>query len=110
MIPFGKRPRTLPSVLSQEEVVRLLAATPAGRVSTLKSLEHGRNTQIEVCFEFVSTLLDDLAAALDGASLRRHVRDPVRPRRKSVKLPASPLGSQSQTRLIHRVAKARAGH
>jgi site-specific recombinase XerD len=31
LIPFGKRPRTLPSVLAPEEVVRLFNAAPAGR-------------------------------------------------------------------------------
>ena len=30
LIPYGKRPRTLPSVLAPEEVVRLFEATPAG--------------------------------------------------------------------------------
>ncbi len=31
LIPYGKRPRTLPSVLAPEEVVRLFDAAPAGR-------------------------------------------------------------------------------
>jgi integrase/recombinase XerD len=31
LIPYGKRPRTLPSVLAPEEVVRLFNAAPAGR-------------------------------------------------------------------------------
>jgi len=31
LIPYGKRPRTLPSVLAPEEVVRLFDAVPAGR-------------------------------------------------------------------------------
>ena len=31
LIPFGKRPRTLPSVLAPDEVVRLFDAAPAGR-------------------------------------------------------------------------------
>jgi len=34
-IPFGKRPRTLPAVLSRDEVLRLFAACPAGRDRTL---------------------------------------------------------------------------
>jgi len=32
LIPFGKRPRTLPSVLAPDEVVRLFEALPAGRL------------------------------------------------------------------------------
>jgi integrase/recombinase XerD len=35
MIPYGKRPRTLPAVLSRDEVVRLFAALPEGRERTL---------------------------------------------------------------------------
>ena len=31
LIPYGKRPRTLPSVLAPEEVLRLFDAAPAGR-------------------------------------------------------------------------------
>src|SRR5262249_59358344 len=63
-------------------------------LAALKSIQHCRNTQIEISFEFVCTLLDDLAAALDSASLRRHVCDPVRPRRKSVKLVLNQLHVQ----------------
>jgi integrase/recombinase XerD len=35
MIPFGKRPKTLPAVLSREEVLRLFAALPDNRDRTL---------------------------------------------------------------------------
>ena len=35
MIPFGKRPKTLPAVLSREEVLRLFAALPDNRYRTL---------------------------------------------------------------------------
>jgi site-specific recombinase XerD len=35
MIPFGKRPKTLPAVLSAEEVLRLFAALPDNRYRTL---------------------------------------------------------------------------
>jgi integrase/recombinase XerD len=35
MIPFGKRPKTLPSVLSRAEVLRLFTALPEGRYRTL---------------------------------------------------------------------------
>jgi hypothetical protein len=35
MIPYGKKPRRLPAVLSREEVLRLLAALPGGRLRTL---------------------------------------------------------------------------
>jgi integrase/recombinase XerD len=35
MIPFGKRPKTLPAVLSREEVLRLFAVLPEDRYRTL---------------------------------------------------------------------------
>jgi site-specific recombinase XerD len=35
MIPYGKKPKTLPSVLSPEEVLRLVEAAPPGRDRTL---------------------------------------------------------------------------
>jgi site-specific recombinase XerD len=35
MIPYGKRPKTLPAVLSRDEVLRLFAALPEGRDRTL---------------------------------------------------------------------------
>jgi integrase/recombinase XerD len=40
MIPFGKRPRTLPAVLSRAEVLRLFAAVPEGRNRTLLRLTY----------------------------------------------------------------------
>jgi integrase/recombinase XerD len=35
MVPYGKRPKTLPAVLSREEVLRLFAALPHTRLRTL---------------------------------------------------------------------------
>lgn len=35
MVPFGKRPKTLPAVLSRDEVLRLFAALPEGRLRPL---------------------------------------------------------------------------
>ncbi len=35
MIPYGKRPKTLPSVLSRPEVLRLFEALPPGRLRTM---------------------------------------------------------------------------
>ena len=39
-IPYGKRPKTLPSVLAPEEVVRLLAATRPGRERLLAQVAY----------------------------------------------------------------------
>jgi site-specific recombinase XerD len=40
-IPFGKRPRTLPTVLSPHEVLALLDAAPCGRDRLLLQLAYG---------------------------------------------------------------------
>jgi site-specific recombinase XerD len=47
LIPFGKKPRTIPSVLSQEEVVRLLDAAPAGRDRVLLQVAYGCGLRLE---------------------------------------------------------------
>ena len=41
LIPFGKRPKSLPSVLSQEEVLRLLNAARPGRDRLLLQIAYG---------------------------------------------------------------------
>src|SRR5271156_5579937 len=43
MIPFGKRPKTLPCVLSPEEVARLLEAAPPGRDYVLLETTYARS-------------------------------------------------------------------
>jgi integrase/recombinase XerD len=40
-IPFGKRPKTLPSVLSPDEVLRLLNSAPPGRDRVLLQVAYG---------------------------------------------------------------------
>lgn len=40
MIPYGKRPKTLPAVLSRDEVLRLFAAAPEGRERMLLRLTY----------------------------------------------------------------------
>jgi site-specific recombinase XerD len=67
MIPFGKKPRTLPSVLSQEEVVRLLAATPAGRDRVLLQVAYGCGLRLE-------ELLHLRVRDIDSARMVLHVR------------------------------------
>jgi site-specific recombinase XerD len=46
-IPFGKKPKTIPSVLSQGEVVRLLGAAPAGRDRVLLQVAYGCGLRLE---------------------------------------------------------------
>jgi integrase/recombinase XerD len=46
-IPFAKKPRTIPSVLSQEEVVRLLEAAPAGRDRVLLQVAYGCGLRLD---------------------------------------------------------------
>jgi hypothetical protein len=41
VIPFGKRPKTLPSVLSPDEVLRLLNTAPPGRDRVLLQVAYG---------------------------------------------------------------------
>jgi integrase len=41
LIPFGKRPKTLPSVLSPDEVLRLLNTAPPGRDRVLLQVAYG---------------------------------------------------------------------
>jgi integrase/recombinase XerD len=46
MIPFGKRPKTLPAVLSRAEVLRLFAALPDNRYRTLVRLTYACGLRI----------------------------------------------------------------
>jgi integrase len=41
LIPYGKRPKTLPAVLSAAEVQRLLDAAPSGRARVLLQVAYG---------------------------------------------------------------------
>src|SRR5262245_16758197 len=49
LIPFGKRPKKLPSVLSQAEVLRLLDAAPADRERVLLQVAYGCGLRLANC-------------------------------------------------------------
>lgn len=66
-LPFAKRPRTLPSVLSPEEVVRLLAAALAGRDRTLLDVAYS-------CGLRLKELLGLQVSDIDSARMVLHIR------------------------------------
>jgi integrase/recombinase XerD len=66
-IPFGKKPKTLPSVLSPDEVLRLLEAAPAGRDRLLVQVAYG-------CGLRLSELLHLQVGDIDSARMVIHVR------------------------------------
>jgi integrase/recombinase XerD len=66
-LPFAKRPRTLPVVLSPEEVVRLLAAALAGRDRTLLDVAYS-------CGLRLKELLGLRVADIDSARMVLHIR------------------------------------
>lgn len=66
-IPFGKKPKTLRTVLSQEEVVRLLDAAPAGRDRVLLQVAYGCGLRLE-------ELLHLQVRDIDSARMIIHVR------------------------------------
>jgi site-specific recombinase XerD len=65
-IPYGKKPRSLPSVLSQEEVVRLLDAA-AGRERVLLQVAYGCGLRLE-------ELLHLRVGDIDSSRMIVHVR------------------------------------
>ena len=67
LIPFGKRPKTLPSVLSPAEVLRLLDAAPAGRDRVLLQVAYG-------CGLRLSELLHLQVRDIDSARMVLHIR------------------------------------
>jgi integrase/recombinase XerD len=67
LIPFGKRPKTLPSVLSPAEVLRLLDAAEPGRERLLLQVAYG-------CGLRLSELLHLQVADIDSARMVIHVR------------------------------------
>jgi site-specific recombinase XerD len=67
LIPYGKRPRTLPSVLSPAEVLRLFDAAPPGRVRL-------RLQVLYACGLRLGELLHLQVADLDSARRVVHVR------------------------------------
>lgn len=66
-IPFGRRPKTLPCVLSPEEVARLLDAAPAGRARVLLQTTYG-------CGLRLSEVLHLQVTDLDSARMVVHIR------------------------------------
>lgn len=67
-LPFAKRPRQLPTVLSPEEMVRLLAAALPGRDRTLLELAYGCGLRLQ---ELVGLNLADI----DSARMVLHIRE-----------------------------------
>ena len=67
LIPFGKRPKTLPSVLSPAEVLRLLDAAKPGRDRILLQVAYG-------CGLRLSELIHLQVADIDSARMVIHVR------------------------------------
>ena len=67
LIPFGKRPKALPSVLSPEEVLRLLNAAPPGRDRVLLQVAYG-------CGLRLNELLHLRVGDIDSARMVVHVR------------------------------------
>ncbi|HEX6512582.1 MAG TPA: site-specific integrase [Chloroflexota bacterium] len=67
LIPFGKRPKTLPSVLSPAEVLRLLDAAEPGRDRVLLQVAYG-------CGLRLSELLHLQVTDIDSARMVIHVR------------------------------------
>jgi site-specific recombinase XerD len=66
-IPFGKRPKTLPSVLSPDEVLRLLDAATPGRDRVLLQVAYG-------CGLRLHELLHVRVTDIDSARMVLHVR------------------------------------
>jgi integrase/recombinase XerD len=66
-IPYGKRPKTLPSVLSPDEVLRLLNAAAPGRDRALLHVAYG-------CGLRLSELLHLQVGDIDSARMVIHVR------------------------------------
>jgi site-specific recombinase XerD len=66
-IPFGKRPKTLPSVLSPDEVLRLFDAATSGRDRVLLQVAYG-------CGLRLSELLHLRVTDIDSARMVIHVR------------------------------------
>jgi len=67
LVPFGKRPKTLPSVLSPEEVLRLLEAAPPPRDRVLLQVAYGCGLRLD-------ELLHLRVTDIDSARMVIHVR------------------------------------
>jgi integrase/recombinase XerD len=67
LIPYGKRPKTLPCVLSPEEVARLLEAAPPGRDCVLLETTYA-------CGLRLGEVVNLQASAIDSSRMVVHVR------------------------------------
>ena len=67
LIPYGKRPKNLPSVLAPDEVLRLLDAAPPGRDRVLLQVAYG-------CGLRLNELLHLRVGDIDSARMVIHVR------------------------------------
>jgi integrase/recombinase XerD len=67
MIPFGKRPKTLPSVLAPQEVVRLIGATQTPRDRVFVQVAYG-------CGLRLSELIHLQVKDIDSARMVIHIR------------------------------------
>ncbi len=67
LIPYGKRPKTLPSVLAPQEVLRLIGAAPTARDRTFLQVAYG-------CGLRLSELIHLRVTDIDSARMVIHVR------------------------------------
>jgi integrase/recombinase XerD len=67
VIPYGKKPKRLPSVLSQDEVLRLLEAAPPGRYRTLFRTTYACGLRLNEVIHLKTT-------DIDSARMVLHVR------------------------------------
>jgi len=83
-IPYGKKPKTLPGVLSPDEVVRLLAAAQPGRERMLLQTAYACGLR---CSEVLRLQCTDI----DSARMVIHVREGKGPKERLVPLSAGLL-------------------
>ncbi len=96
-VPFGKKPRTLPKVLSPDQVGRLLAAVPPGRNRLLFRIAYG-------CGLRVSELTRLRVPDIDSARNTLWVRGGKGRKDRGVPLPEVLLGEFREYWRIHRPA------
>lgn len=95
LVPFGKKPRTLPKVLSPDQVRRLLAAVPAGRNRLMFRIAYG-------CGLRVSELTHLRVPDIDSARNTLWVRGGKGRKDRAVCLPELLLGELREYWRTHR--------
>ena len=101
-LPYGKRPKSLPVVLSMEEIAQLLAAAKPGRERMLLETAYGCGLRIS---ELLGLQVTDIAVPDFGVGWSRGALSGLRPRAGVVQLvPESALSEVSGV-----VARALAG-